>query len=258
MNKKIIGLFVVIVIVIVGLFAVNAFLKDDMVEPGSSVIEDNTVVDEYVVTKDMIMVPDQAAGSEVFVERVELLEGGYVVIHRAAMEEMAEMDEEAAEDAEPAYSVGAIIGISEYLEAGVAENFIVALNEGETTEVDEKIYAMLHTEHDHDYMMDADMAAEEDMDAEMMDEGAEEMAEDEMTAEMMPEEGDIVPVDGDVAVTEMPDEEAMDGTMTEDMEEEAYSFNPAEDVPMVDAEGNIVMVLFTILADDVPGFETKL
>lgn len=190
MNKKIIGLIVVIVVIIVGLFAVNTFLREEVIDETPVVIDEEEIVEEYIVIADMIIVPDQADGNEIFVERLELLEAGYVVIHRVDMIEIDVVceigDEECVDSRE---MPGVIIGVSELFQAGIYENIIVSLNEGEETTVDERIIAMIHTESD----------------------------------------------------------------ITENIKE----FNPKEDLPSIINE-KVVMVTFTILADDVIGFETKL
>ena len=65
-----------------------------------------------------------------------MLSGGYVIIRRSSE------TEEGTEEISP----GVIIGVSDYIKAGLTENFVVTLNEEEVTEVGEVMFAMLHNE----------------------------------------------------------------------------------------------------------------
>ena len=132
MNKKVVYLFVGLVVVIIALFAFNKFLKEEVVEE-PIIIETPTEEPIEIISINNIVVPDQAPGNEVFVEKVLLKtdeNGGFVVVHRLNEDE----------------GVGDVIGISRYLEPGVTENLIVFLNEGETAEIGETVIAMLHAD----------------------------------------------------------------------------------------------------------------
>lgn len=132
MNKKIIYLIVGLIIVIIALFAFNKFLKNEVVEE-PPVDKSPVEMPVEIISIDTLVVPDQAPGDEIFVEKVLLKtdgNGGFVVVHRVT------------EDGE----TGDVIGVSRYLEPGVTENLVVDLNEGETVEVDETVVAMLHAD----------------------------------------------------------------------------------------------------------------
>jgi hypothetical protein len=160
MHKRIITLLIIIVVLLAALFAFNSFLRTEVVEPGESTIEQQEEQEAYVVMKDLLSVPDQASGSEIFVERAEFLVGGYIVIHRlastsdeAAAEESEDMMEEEemststdSEMSETAPLLGTIIGVSDYMDAGYRDNFVLVLSEGETAEVDENLYAAIYLE----------------------------------------------------------------------------------------------------------------
>ena len=174
MNKKVVYLIVGLIIVIMAFFAFNKFLKEKVVEE-PPVIEPPTEEPIEIISINNLVVPNQAPGTEIFVEKVLLKtneNGGFVIVHRVT------------EDGD----IGEIIGVSRYLEPGVTKNLVVALNEGETVEIDETVVAMLHVD------------------------------------------------DGDGV------------------------WNSETDKPIIDNEGVIIQVPFTIIdnLEDVPGFEAKL
>ena len=133
MNKKITYLIIGLIIIIVALFGFNKFLKKEVIEEPPVVEKPLTEEPIEIISIDTLVVPDQAPGDEIFVEKVLLKtdgNGGFVVVHRVT------------EDGE----TGDVIGVSRYLEPGVTENLVVDLNEGETVEVDETVVAMLHAD----------------------------------------------------------------------------------------------------------------
>jgi len=133
-NKSIIIFVSLVIIVIVGLFIFNAFLKKNVVNTEDQIqIEDTTEVLPFVV------VPEQAGGTNVFIENATLPIGGYVVIHKE-------------EDSKP----GAIIGVSEFLPAGIAENFLIDTDE-EVVEGD-FLFAVLHADYgNQEFSPDVDL-----------------------------------------------------------------------------------------------------
>lgn len=122
-NKPIIISISLIVVVIVGLFIFNAFLKKNIVDTEDQTQVENTVGEILP----FVVVPEQAGGTNVFIENATLPLGGYVVIHKE-------------EDGKP----GVIIGISESLPSGTTENFLIDITE-EAVEGD-FLFAMLHTD----------------------------------------------------------------------------------------------------------------
>jgi hypothetical protein len=145
MNKRIVYLIIALLVVAGALFALNGYLAREVgVEPtpdDSIIVDDGTVPETpEPVTEDSLMVPDQAAEGEIFLQEVAFLDegpGGFVVIHRVTEEG----------------EVGDIIGVSNYLAAGRHQNVLVTLNEGETVAIDESVIAMLHTD-DGDQIFD--------------------------------------------------------------------------------------------------------
>jgi hypothetical protein len=136
-SKKVLYLFIAIVVIILLLFGMNTYLSSRVSDEPEGI--DTPQVE--VISIDNMVVPDQAAGSEVFIEKVLLKSdgaGGYVVIHRVG------------EDGAP----GEIIGSSQYLEPGVTQNFLVSLYDGQTVDVGDRVIAMLHTD-DGDKAFDA-------------------------------------------------------------------------------------------------------
>jgi len=123
MNKKLIIFLVVIAAIIAGLFALNSILKTKIVIDDAGK-EDQAVVQEPV---NSVSVPDQAGGTEIYIENVSLEAPGYVVVHRS-------------EDGKP----GAVIGASELLPKGDTANLIISLDE-EVVEGD-ILFAMLHSD----------------------------------------------------------------------------------------------------------------
>lgn len=140
-TKKLIYLFIAIVVIILALFAFNKFLS-------RQVVDDGVVEEVPPVSVTNIIVPDQAGNNSVFVEEVSLKEGGpggFVGIYRTT------------EDG----STGELIGVSGYLESGVVtNNFIVNLYEDETFAVGEKLIALVHAD-------DGDMIWNKDVDMPM-------------------------------------------------------------------------------------------
>jgi len=128
-SKKILYLVSGIIIIILALFGFNKFLSNTVVE--APVVDDTQGVE--VISIDNVIVPDQASGDQVFIEKVLLKSdgfGGYVVIHRVT------------DDGAP----GEIVGVSNYLEPGISENFLITLNEGQTVDIGESVIAMLHAD----------------------------------------------------------------------------------------------------------------
>ena len=86
MNKKIVYLGVGIIVVIVALFVFNSFLSKEVIE--EAIVEETPVVD--VISINNLIVPNQAAETEIFVEKVLLKSnesGGFVVIRREQADE---------------------------------------------------------------------------------------------------------------------------------------------------------------------------
>jgi len=123
MNKKLIIFLVVIAIIIAGFFALNSILKTKVVNEDTGK-EDQAVMQEPA---NSVSVPDQAGGTEIYIEKVSLEVPGYVVVHRS-------------EDGKP----GAAIGVSELLPEGEISNLIISLDE-EAVEGD-VLFAMLHSD----------------------------------------------------------------------------------------------------------------
>jgi hypothetical protein len=119
-NKNIIIFTVIILIAITGLFALNVFLKKNMIEEQKEAETEGEIISSIVV-------PEQAGGTNVFIESVTLPSGGYVVIHR-----------------EDDGKSGVIIGVSEFLPAGTTTNFLMDTDE-EVIEGD-SLFAMLHVD----------------------------------------------------------------------------------------------------------------
>ena len=132
MNKKVVYLIVGLIIVIIALFVFNKILKEEVIEDP---IVKETPSEELAETISVnnLVVPNQAPGTEVFVEKILFKtdgNGGFVTIHR--------VNEEG--------ETGEIMGVSSYFEPGVTENILVVLNEGETIDVPLEMVAMLHTD----------------------------------------------------------------------------------------------------------------
>ena len=136
MNKKIIYLIVGLIIVIIALFAFNKFLKEEVVEEPiveEPPVEEPTEEPIEIISVNNLVVPNQAPGTEIFVEKILLKtdgKGGFVTIHR--VNEEGETEE--------------IMGVSSYFEPGVTENILVVLNEGETVDAPLEMVAMLHAD----------------------------------------------------------------------------------------------------------------
>ena len=133
MNKKILYLVIGLIIIAIALFAVNKFLKEEVVEESvvPEVVEEENLVE--IISVNNIDAADQAPGNEMFIEKVLLKtdgSGGFVVIYRTT------------EDGE----TGDIIGVSDYLAPGVTDNLVVTLDEGEVVEIDETVIAMLYAD----------------------------------------------------------------------------------------------------------------
>ncbi len=115
MNKKILAFIIIVAISIIALFVINGTLKRNAEEP--------IIIEEVIIPS--IIAPDQAEGSEVFIDSITLADAGFVVIHK-------EIDGVAS----------TIVGVSEFLPLGTTSNFLVQLTE-EAVEGD-MFYAMLH------------------------------------------------------------------------------------------------------------------
>lgn len=120
-NKGIIFFIAIILFIIVGFLVFNAFLKESVVEP---VVQENITGNDNLLS---LIVPEQAGGKEIFIESSVLPDAGYVVVHRE-------------KDGKP----GDIIGVSDFLSAGVKENFLMSINE-EVVEGD-TLFAMIHSD----------------------------------------------------------------------------------------------------------------
>lgn len=122
-NKGIIFFIAIILFIIAGFLLFNAFLKENVIEE---------VQKEFITGEEAtfpLIVPEQAGGSEIFIESAVLLDAGYVVIHR-----------------EKDGKLGEIIGVSEFLPAGIKENFLMSIDE-EVVEGD-TLFATIHTDDD--------------------------------------------------------------------------------------------------------------
>ncbi|GMQ95333.1 MAG: hypothetical protein BMS9Abin13_446 [Patescibacteria group bacterium] len=125
-NKNIFIFIIIIVLVGLGLLLLNGWLKKDIETEIAR--EGATSAEEALRPINTIVVPEQAGGEEAFIEHVSFIDGGFVVIHRASEE----------------VTPGAIIGVSDFLPAGVKENFLIDLSE-EVLEGD-VLFAMLHND----------------------------------------------------------------------------------------------------------------
>jgi len=128
MNKKVIYFILVIVVVVIGLFVVSKLLKDKMTNESEVVNTPNEeVINPHLVSVNELIVPDQAPGQEVFIEKVSFKtdgDGGFVVI--SSIKE--EVDNQVDNQEGPSR---VIIGISQYFSQGtILENFIVKLKDG--------------------------------------------------------------------------------------------------------------------------------
>jgi len=121
-NKGIIFFIVIILVIVAGFLLFNTFLKENVIEQE---IKEEVMVDDEITLP--LVVPEQAGGDEIFIERVDLPDVGYLVIH---MEK----------DGKP----GEIIGVSDLLPAGIRENFLIKVDE-EVVEGD-MLFAMIHTD----------------------------------------------------------------------------------------------------------------
>jgi hypothetical protein len=145
-GKKVLYLFIFVLFIIGAMFAFNYFMANKDVS--------DELVDELpqedVIAIDNVLVPDQAASDEIYVEKALLRSdeaGGYVTVFRTD---------------ESGMPTG-MIGVSSYLEPGISDNFLVPLDEGETVEVGDTLVAMLYGD-------DGDGVWSEDLDTVLMDE----------------------------------------------------------------------------------------
>lgn len=143
MNKKIKILISVIVLVIVFLFTLNYFLQKE-----EKIIVDeipNFVENVDIIAINNLIIPDQAGGSEIFLEKILLKtegNGGYVLIHEAI-----EVDNEKKEDGLSnviMYEKGEVLGVSNYFAPGVVKNKIMGLNNSVIVEAGDVLFAVLH------------------------------------------------------------------------------------------------------------------
>ncbi len=104
-NKSTIVFVIIIILVVVGFFAFNSFLKKNI----NDTTDQTQVVEELVPA---IVVPKQAGGKNIFIESAVLKDGGYVVVHRN-------------KDGQP----GDVIGVSELLLPGTTDNFLMNIDE---------------------------------------------------------------------------------------------------------------------------------
>ena len=126
MDKRITLFIAGLVVIVAGIFAVNSFLK-------KSATVQAPVAEEPLPPE--IVVPNQAGGMKLFIERATLpaggpaspSQGGYVVIHKDA-------------DGAP----GAITGSSRLLSPGSTLSFLVDTEDA--VETGDTLYAMLHAD----------------------------------------------------------------------------------------------------------------
>ena len=137
-NKGIIFFILIILVIIAGFLLFNAFLKENVIEQE---VQKEIVTDKE--TTQSLVVPEQAGGNEIFIERAVLSNAGYVVIHRE-------------KDGDP----GEIIGVSEFLPEGTRENFLMSIDE-EAVEGD-TLFAMIHID-------DGDGVFDENLDIPLVD-----------------------------------------------------------------------------------------
>jgi hypothetical protein len=131
-NNKVVYWVVGIIACIAGFFALNMFLSRPAAVINESEIA-KTQDQNEVVSVDNVVIPDQASGSTVFVEKVLLKtggKGGFVVVHRAKQDGMP----------------GEIIGVSKYLEPGVTENLLVSLDKDIKVSTGDKLIGMIHAD----------------------------------------------------------------------------------------------------------------
>jgi len=138
---------------VIALFAFNSFLREEegLVETPTMQVEEQQQEEVEVISVDNLIVPDQAGGEEVFIERVLLKtggQGGYVTVHRAiiTMGDIVAEEGYEGEIEDEFYSPGDMIGVSEYLEPGVTQNMIMPLEDGEEVVAGDVILAVLHTD----------------------------------------------------------------------------------------------------------------
>jgi len=120
MNKKVLYFVVVLIVIVLGLFVFNKILKEKIVEVPEPNATNEEIVDPNIISVNELIVPDQAPGREVFIEKVSFKtddDGGFVVIFSIETDEQGEQTRSA-------------IGISQYFAHGTTlENFIVNLTE---------------------------------------------------------------------------------------------------------------------------------
>lgn len=136
MNKKIIYLSVGIVAVIIALFAFNGFLTKEVIIEAP--ITQEPVVE--IISINNLLVPDQAADSEIFVEKILLRsdeKGGFVVIYEAV---------ETTEGTSTLFEFGDAIASSSYISPGVTDNTLVSAYEDVSLEVGDVLIAVLYAD----------------------------------------------------------------------------------------------------------------
>lgn len=133
MNKKIFAFIIIVVLIVIALFAVNSALKQDAKEPKTA--------PEEVLTPS-VSAPDQAGGMEVFITEAVLPDGGFVVIHNIDKDVPGDVVD--ISGSITGGVIGEVTGVSEFIPAGSAVNFLVALDE-EAVEGD-TLFAMLYTD----------------------------------------------------------------------------------------------------------------
>jgi len=121
-NKGIIFFILIILLIVAGFLMFNAFLKENVIEKEA---QEEVVVEDEVMLP--LIVPEQAGGSEIFIENTVLQNAGFVVIHKE-------------ENGKP----GEIIGASDLLQVGTKKNFLMDIDE-EVVEGD-TLFAMIHTD----------------------------------------------------------------------------------------------------------------
>ena len=142
MNKSITYLIVGVIVVIIALFGLNRFLSDGVVDdPNQGDDQSEEIVLEPT---NVLIVPNQAVVDEVYVEKISIkddAEGGFVAVYRVK------------EDG----STGDLIGVSDYIENGETDNFVVSLNDGEMLAVNDVVRVMLHGDDgDKEWNMEVD------------------------------------------------------------------------------------------------------
>lgn len=122
-NKGIVMFTIVILLIIAGFFLLNSFLKKNVLDLNTVNLEKNST--NIIEESASLFVPQQASGTEVFIEKAFLPKGGYVVIHKE-------------KDGKP----GEVVGVSKLLKSGPNNNFTVEISKNSIE--GDVFYAMLY------------------------------------------------------------------------------------------------------------------